>query len=247
MEQDELNNTQENKPIDGQTIIGEEKSEAIAHKNSALKRLDASFNKHIELKEYKKSHLLAYWIKDFSDYHDDENLFDTTTLKTFKRGDIVKVNLGFNVGTELGGLHYCVVINKNDNPYSGALNIIPLSSAKEEKIYNETTCINLGDELFLLLMNKYENESKNFQKKLDELKNLDTNPLKVKILLKQLDYLQKIKKEITRMKHGSIAYIHQITTISKQRIFKTPILSGIHLSDESLDSIDEKIKKLFTK
>lgn len=45
--------------IDNQIIIGEEKSEAIARKDSSLKRLDVSFNKHIELKEYKKSNLLA--------------------------------------------------------------------------------------------------------------------------------------------------------------------------------------------
>lgn len=49
------------------------------------------------------------------------------------------------------------------------------------------------------------------------------------------------------MKHGSIAYVNQITTISKQRIFKTPILSGIKLSSNSLDLLDEKVKKLFTK
>lgn len=246
MEENGLNT--ENKPIEGQTIVGEERIETIAHKDSALKRLDISFNKHIELQEYKKSNLLAYWIKDFSNYHDDEKTFDTTTLKVFKRGDIVKVNLGFNVGNELGGLHYCVVINKHDNPYSGTLNVIPLSSIKEDKIYNPKTCIDLGDELFLLLSQKYSKESDKIDKALEDLSNEDKrNVDKIKYLLKKLDYLQKIAEEIKRMKHGSIAYIHQITTISKQRIFKTPILSGIKLSDESLDLIDEKIKKMFTK
>ena len=246
MEENGLNT--ENKPIEGQTIVGEERIETIAHKDSALKRLDISFNKHIELQEYKKSNLLAYWIKDFSNYHDDEKTFDTTTLKVFKRGDIVKVNLGFNVGNELGGLHYCVVINKHDNPYSGTLNVIPLSSIKEDKIYNPKTCIDLGDELFLLLSQKYSKESDKIDKALEDLSNEDKrNVDKIKYLLKKLDYLQNIAEEIKRMKHGSIAYIHQITTISKQRIFKTPILSGIKLSDESLDLIDEKIKKMFTK
>lgn len=68
-----------------------------------------------------------------------------------------------------------------------------------------------------------------------------------KFFLKKLEYLQKIHDEISRMKHGSIAYVNQITTISKQRIFKTPILSGIKLSSNSLDLLDEKVKKLFTK
>lgn len=250
MEKNEIKNisTEENKPIEGQVVIGEEKSISISHKDSALKRLDTSFNKHIELQEYKKSDLLAYWIEDFANYHDEEKTFDTTSLKVFKRGDIVKVNLGFNVGNELGGLHYCVVINKNDSLYSGTINVIPLSSIKENKIYNSKTCINLGDELFLLLSKKYSKERDKLDQGLEDLSNDDKKDIeKVKYLLRKLDYLQKIAEEISRMKHGSIAYIHQITTISKQRIFKTPILSGIRLSNESLDLIDEKIKKLFTK
>ena len=46
---------EENETIKNQMMIGEEKSEAIAHKNLSLKRLDISFNKHIEIQEYKKT------------------------------------------------------------------------------------------------------------------------------------------------------------------------------------------------
>ena len=109
------------------------KNNAVNHKNNSLNRLDLSFLKHIELKEYKQSDLLAYWINDFSEYHDEEKTFDTTKMKTFKRGDIIKVNLGYNIGNELGGLHYCVVINKFDNPFNGTLNVIPLTSKKKIK------------------------------------------------------------------------------------------------------------------
>ena len=245
VENAEINAT-EDEIIDGQITIGEEKSKAIAHKNSSLKRLDMSFNQHIELLEYKKSHLLAYWIEDFANYHDSERNFNSSSLKTFKRGDIIKVNLGFNVGNELGGLHYCIVLDKKDNPYSGTLNVIPLSSIKEGKTYDSNTCVNLGDELYSLLLAKYIKESKVFDKEIQDL-STTTSPDKTKALLRKFEYLQKINDEITRMKHGSIAYIHQITTISKQRIFKTPILSGIKISNESLDLIDKKIIKMFTK
>lgn len=44
------------------------KNNAIIHKDNALTRLDLSFLTHIELSEYKKSDLLAYWIKDFAEY-----------------------------------------------------------------------------------------------------------------------------------------------------------------------------------
>lgn len=236
--------------LEGQIIIGEEKSEAIAHKNSSLKRLDFSFNKHIELGEYKKSNLLAYWFEDFAEYHDEENTFDTTKLRTFQRGDIIKVNLGFNIGKELGGLHYCVVINKNDNPRSGTLNIIPLSSAKENKEYNFFTCVDLGDELFSLLSDKLKKQEQFVNNQIiifnKECKS-NKKTVDVNTLIKSMNYLQKIGEEIDRMKHGSIAYVHQITTISKQRIFRTAILSGIRISNESLDLLDEKIKKMYTK
>ena len=91
-----------NDNIIGKSNEIDSKNEAILFKNKSLNRLDLSFMRHIELEEYKKSNLLAYWIKDFSDYHDNEGSFDTTTLKTFKRGDIIKANLGFNIGDELG-------------------------------------------------------------------------------------------------------------------------------------------------
>lgn len=234
--------------IEGQILIGEEKSETISHKDDALKRLDISFNKHIELQEYKKSNLLAYWIKDFAKYHDEERTFSPTSLKHFKRGDIIKVNFGFNVGNELGGLHYCIVINNNDNINSGILNVVPLSSIKEDKIYNDTTCVDLGDELYNLLTKKYNNQMSTTLKEFNAIQSLENVTAEnVTKLSKKISNLKKLEQELRKMKHGSIAYVHQFTPISKQRIFRTPILSGIKISSTSLDKIDSKIINLFTK
>lgn len=81
------------------------KNNAIIHKDNSLNRLDLSFLKHIELNEYKKSDLLAYWINDFAQYHDKEKTFYIAKSGKYSCGDIIKVNLGFNIGNELGGLH----------------------------------------------------------------------------------------------------------------------------------------------
>ncbi len=244
----EKNTIKKEEVISDQIIIEEEKSEALMHKDNSLKRLDTSFLKHIELQEYKKSNLLAYWIKDFAQYHDEEKTFSPASLKHFKRGDVVKVNLGFNIGKELGGLHYCVVINSNDNANSGTLNVIPLSSIKENKIYNSTTCVDLGDELYSLLIKKYNAQMSITQSEFNNLQNIENMSTdEVLKLSKKINYLKKLQAELLKMKHGSIAYIHQITTISKQRIFKTPILSGIKISCGSLDKLDKKIIELFTK
>lgn len=235
--------------LEDNLCISEEKSKVISHKDLSLKRLDESFNKHIELLEYKKAHLLAYWFNDFANYHDNERNFNTNKLKIFKHGDIIKVNLGFNIGNELGGLHYCVVMNKYDTKYSGTLNVIPLSSMKEDKIYNFKTCVDLGNELYTLLLTKFNIVLTEITSKLTTIEKLplEERITQIKYISQESAYLEKIKNEISKMKYGSIAYVNQFTTISKQRIFKSPILSKIRLSNNSLDLLDEKIKNLYIK
>ena len=73
------------------------KNKAILHKDYSLNRLDVTFLKLIELSEYKKSDLLAYWINDFAEYHDEERIFDIAKSGIYSRGDVIKVNLGFNI------------------------------------------------------------------------------------------------------------------------------------------------------
>lgn len=229
----------------------EEKVQAIEHKDNSLKRLDMSFQKHIELGELKKSNLLSYWITDFSNYHDMERTFDTTKLKSFNRGDIIKANLGFNIGHELGGLHYCIVLTKHDNPRSDTLNVIPLSSKKTNKPYSLYNCVDLGDEIYNLINNKFQKNLRQIKNEVSNLNDLDEIPSREKIneLSNRLNYLEEVKLELSKMKHGSIALISQITTISKIRIFNTKnnILLGIHATNKTLDLLDFKIKELFTK
>lgn len=64
------------------------KSNAIIHKDNSLNRLDLSFLRHIELSEYKKSNLLAYWINDFAEYHDEERTFNIAKSGIYSRGEI---------------------------------------------------------------------------------------------------------------------------------------------------------------
>lgn len=159
---------------------------------------------------------------------------------------------------ELGGLHYCIVLNKDDKPSFGTLNVIPLTSIKENKIYYDNT-VNLGDEIYTILYNKFQ---KNFNYTFDKLSSISNNKInnyediknqleQIPILSQELEILKKFEKEITKMKKGSIALLNQITTISKQRIYypKTSkdLLAGVHLSNSSLDLLDKKIIQLFTK
>ncbi|HJJ07077.1 MAG TPA: type II toxin-antitoxin system PemK/MazF family toxin [Clostridiaceae bacterium] len=212
-----------------------------------MNRLDLSFLKHIELSEYKKSDLLAYWINDFAEYHDEERTFNIAKSGMYCRGDVIKVNLGFNIGNELGVLHYYIVLNKYDNTRNGALNVIPLTSRKDSKKYDASS-VNLGKELYNVFQEKIEKEKQKLQQILDELEKIDDVPINIQnIIEKEQKYIKKMKCEISKMKKDSIALINQITTISKQRIFKDTVRRNVKISSESLDLIDKQIIKFFTK
>ena len=56
-----------------------------------------------------------------------------------------------------------------------------------------------------------------------------------------------MESEIFKMQKDSIALINQITTISKQRIFKDTVRRNVKISSASLDLIDRQIIRFFTK
>ena len=187
------------------------------------------------------------------------------SLRRYKRGEIVKVHLGFNVGSEEGGLHYAVVLDKNNPKSSPVVTIVPLTSVKPSTdIANlRGGSIFLGNELFTNLNSKISTSERRLRKTVEELtafmKELDSNVSdeelsiftnRVKGAEDELSLLAKMKRETRRMSRGSIALVNQITTISKIRIYdpKTDhdILSNIKLSNEKLDLIDAEIQRKFT-
>lgn len=72
---------------------------------------------------------------------------------------------------------------------------------------------------------------------------------KILALKQHVTLLQKTMKKMQVLKHGSIAVMNQIRSISKMRIQdpcdKYDILYGLKLSSNTLDQIDKKIQELF--
>ncbi len=70
----------------------------INNKNSAINNLNEYLDMCIvqDEKHIKKANLLSYWIRDFTKYIEQEENFNSSNLKEYCRGDIIKVNLGFN-------------------------------------------------------------------------------------------------------------------------------------------------------
>lgn len=118
----------------------------------------------------KKCKNLSKWLNNYVAYLQYENNFDSKRLCRYRKGEVLKVNLGFNIGSEEGGVHYCMVLDKENSKNSPVVTVIPLTSVKPNKDLSKLKKgeIYLGDELFRLLNLKiktiYENLTKSIEK-----------------------------------------------------------------------------------
>lgn len=240
---------------------------ALSHKVLTLANIDALLTNYAtasDIETNKKCDILCYWLDTYINYLSFEDEFDPQRLKSYERGDIIKVNLGYNVGAEEGGLHYCAVLDNSNDLSSGVITVVPLSSYKGKPIHRKN--VFLGTALYDLMYKKITDINKelqirntNLQKVIANLQantdspNFNKEYEKATKEMEEVQQLQiqsnKVFKEITRMSKGTVALIGQISTISKQRIYDPKssfdVLSGIKLSPENLDSINEKLIELY--
>lgn len=228
------------------------------HCEKALKQLRAFlFNDMCTSDKPMKADKLAYWLQDYVYFLKSEPTFDPKKRPRYDRGALVKAQLGFRIGSEHGGLHYCIVIE--DNPQrSPVVTVIPLTSLKPGKDLKKLRRgeLFLGNELFRAVAAQAKIRIAAAEKELQLSDALRREPKAESIPKLQNDVERKIKHlkltmaEIKKMKSGSIALLTQITTISKIRIAdptnKGGVLSDIKLSDSTLQKIDENIIQLFT-
>ena len=229
------------------------KEELKRHKEKALAKMEHYIDSLINSPDSKtrgKADKLSYWLEDWSTFLDFESRFSPSSLRRYKRGEIIKVHLGYNIGSEEGGLHYCVVVEKNNSKNSPVITVVPLTSVKKKSDVDHLHkgCIYLGNELYTGLVSKITYIQRPLEKKVFDLKKevdatYKTHP-------EDMHKFQRMRNEINKAKLGSIALVGQITTISKIRIYdpKTnfDILSNVKLSNEKLDRIDQEIISNFT-
>lgn len=149
------------------------KEDVIQNKKSAIKSLNKFLESLINSpgdKHLKKAHLISYWIKDYIRMVSFEEQFEPTKNIAYKRGNIVKLNFGFNIGSEYGGLHYGVVLDKENAHSSPVLTVIPLTSKKDsQKIHPNS--VELGNGIYRSLKIKYDTISKSLKSEEQEIFN----------------------------------------------------------------------------
>ena len=244
------------------------KEELIFHKSNSISDLTTYLDMLINSDDPKlqgKADKLSYWISDWVNFSQYEPQFSPMSLRRYRHGEIIKVHLGFNVGSEEGGLHYAVVAEKENAKSSPVVTVVPLTSVKPGVDINtlHSGSVFLGNELFTSLSSKITATEKHLtsevsllQKLIGDLANDFSEEKKLEYsdrlekCTEELDFLNRMRKEVLKMKQGSIALVNQITTISKIRIYdpKTDydILSNIKLSNEKLDVLDKEITKKYT-
>lgn len=92
---------------------------------------------------------LGNWLEKESAIFKNEANKKLNNKPNFKRGEIIKVDFGINVGSELSNIHFAIVLNSDDNNNVDNLTVLPLTSKSGYKrLY-------LGN-----LLNAFKNDSR---------------------------------------------------------------------------------------
>ena len=246
--------------------------EVIQNKKKSIKSLNSLLEDYINSgKEelLKKANLISYWIRTYTEYIRFENDFDSRRLINYSRGDVIRVNFGFNVGSEMGGLHFAVVLDNDSKHRTNVVTVIPLSSTNGKTIHERE--VDLGVELYEKVNDVQNNLLLQLQKEIKEVReiidvldsvnentSLDIESIsdyrikikeKLEDLTREKEILERNEKEISKMKSGTKAVVNQITTVSKQRIYtpkkKDDFLYGVRLSTNAMEKINEELIALF--
>ena len=164
-----------------------DKDHVIQHKKHAIRELNNLFEYYINEptgKYLKKANLLSYWFETYVKYIREEELYDPKKQIRYNRGDVIKVNFGFNVGKEYGGLHYAIVLDKNNHLSANVVTVVPLTSGTEEETYQ--TDVFLGSELYSKLDVRHEQMLKKANQELIECKQLNESMESTNSLIKEL-------------------------------------------------------------
>ena len=145
---------------------------------------------------------LDEWLDKESDIFVEETKTHSKTFLKYKRGQIVKVDFGVNVGTEMSHTHFAIALNDDDTRMTDNLTVVPLTSKNGYKRINLESLIS-GD----FSSTKYQNTTYAY---ITQIKTISKKRILYsnKRIICGDDVLEKIDKEI----------IKYLTKSSKERV-----------------------------
>lgn len=214
-----------------------QKTNTVTSLDKLLTELLESQNTHSN----KKASLLSYWLDSYFTYIRQEETFDPTKLKAYKRGDIIKLNFGFNVGSEYGGLHYAIVINNHNPRNSSVLTVIPLTSQKEDSKVHPNDVF-LGNEIYRNLKLKYDTISQALYDEKAEIEKLDSI---ISSLMKAIDVKFKLYDKNPEYEEKTLSDARRYLDAAKQlqKDWKEKATKNKEASQQ-LEKIGAEIKRM---
>ena len=102
----------------------------MVEEKTQIEKIDSACQKYkiVQKTNVEKFYTLGSWLDKESKIFSDETKNKKTTFKSLKRGQIVKIDFGVNIGSELCFTHFAIVLNKNDSIYSDSISIVPITS-----------------------------------------------------------------------------------------------------------------------
>ena len=99
---------------------------------TVINKIDEACSRYKKVQEtkYTKFHKLDDWLYKESIIFEKEVNEQKKTYKKLKRGQIIKVDFGINIGSELCYTHFAIVLSNNDSIYSDNIIVIPITSKK---------------------------------------------------------------------------------------------------------------------
>ncbi len=226
-------------------------------KNSRIDKAAEKFKKISEPESYhyeQKFKHLPSWLDNTSYFYQKEaNKHLPHRYYFFRRGTVVRVNFGINMGSEFSNIHFAVVLDKHDSPKKRTLTVLPLTSKQKigrfslgKEVFNQTSAI-LANQLKMLAKEKLDLQNK--------LRNLSTNSAEYRSINDRITQLNnegpkiaKVANQYKRYDKNSFVRLTDITTISKMRIEpinKYDPSGTIRLSSDQMNSISHELLKLY--
>lgn len=220
-----------------------DKNERIDEACNRFKNISSPKSYHYQ----QKFRFLPSWLDNTSYYYQKEaNKKFPQRYFYFKRGAIIRVNFGVNMGSEFSNIHFAIVLDKNDSPKKRTLTVLPLTSKQRSDRFS------LGGEVFNQTVALLLIQLASLKKRLDKIRKEKEKDSNYKYDFTEIDKdmanLSKVIKLYMRYNKNSYVRLNDITTISKLRIERLNEFdpSGkIRLSNQQMALISHKLMKLY--
>ena len=180
----------------------------------------------------------------------------------YKRGSIIWVNFGVNLGSEFSNPHFAVVLDKHDSPRKRTLTVLPITSKAQNDRFSlgdeifEQTIVLLKSHVTSLEQRLYDNIKITESRRLSGTLSSANNPNEIDPAIQKLNdkmtsdikQLKEVVDRYTRYNKKSYVRLSDITTISKLRIYRLNKFdpSGkIRLSKQQMALLSQKLAKLY--